>query len=337
MGNDSFDFFRFSYSGDLYPESRSWGLANIVYGTKALQAIGALETLDESRTQGLIRGMLQFQTEDGLFYDPLLTGERSFGPDAMSLIGNKKCEEQLIRIAETRQTYSALALLGAAPEFPADLLPKTVSSVQAYLEALDWTRPWRAGSHFSHLLYFFSLVSEDQLQTSKETLVNAALSWMKKLQSSQDGSWYIGKPSAGQRINGAMKVITGLHAIGLMQVPHAQQLIDLVLSESEDQGACFNLDAVFVLASVMNEYPEYRKAEIDSFFWKHVSRYQEYYYPKLGGFSASAGKAREVLYGKRITEGRDEPDIHGTVLYLIALANIEKTLPLGLNLKTMVH
>ena len=44
--------------------------------------------------------------------------------------------------------------------------------------------------------------------------------------------------------------------------------------------------------------------------------YKEHFYEEFGGFSFLQNKANTHYYKFKISKGKDEPDIHGTVLFL---------------------
>ncbi len=61
--------------------------------------------------------------------------------------------------------------------------------------------------------------------------------------------------------------------------------------------------------------------------------YTDYYWPGYGGFSFYKDRANDIYYGKKITKGLAEPDIHGTAMFVWGIALIDKILNLGLNFK----
>jgi hypothetical protein len=322
-------FFHYSLSGDLYSESENWGLGNTVFAVKVYYTIDALDSLAANELEDISSFIKGFQKDDGGIYDPVISRKvplvkklyaaRNFD---FSAIGG-----QNIKRAETRQSFSALKLLKSRPDLPYLQIPYTIDQADKYLARLDWSKPYDAGSHFSHLLFFWQ-TNLDMFGMQKESvadLINYATTWLNKLQSSEDGSWYRGRNvPLLQKINGAMKVITGLQAVGKTHFSYPEKLIDLCLSAASPVQACDALDVVYVIRYA-NELTEgkYRYDEITSFCHSWLQICKEHYYPEYGGFSFYKHRANQHYYGAKITKGFDEPDIHGTVLLLwgIALAS----------------
>ena len=61
-----------------------------------------------------------------------------------------------VRRAETRQALQALDLLGRVRMPPVAETETENDDVEGWLERLDWRRPWAAGSHASHHLFFLA-------------------------------------------------------------------------------------------------------------------------------------------------------------------------------------
>lgn len=310
-------FFHYSLAGDLCNEDTKWGLGNTVFAVKIYYTLNLLNKLPEKDKKEMANFIKSFQEKNGEFHDPLVK-KRAFLREKLSSIKNWNFNNffhQQTIIAETRQVISALKLLGGKPDVPYKKFLKTRKEIGKYLEKLDWQKPWSAGSHFSHLVFF---LKNSDLE-NKEDLINFAIEWVGKLQNSGDGSWYQGNPSLQQKINGAMKIITGLKVAGKINFKYPEELIDLCLSVRDNRPhACNNFDIIYTLYySSKVENNEYRLNKIKDFTLEHLRKiYKEYYFPEIGGFSFFMGKANTDYYGAKITEGLDEPDIHGTVMFL---------------------
>jgi len=310
-------FFHYSLSGDLYHESIKWGLGNTVFAAKIYYTLDLLDKLPEKDRKNMANFIKGFQKEGGTIYDPLVK-RKAFLREKLSAIENLDFNNffhhQTIR-AETRQAISALKLLGKTPGLPYQKFPKTRKEIRKYLEKLDWQRPWRAGSHFSHLIFF---LKNSNLE-NKEDLINFAIDWVAKLQNSADGSWYQGSPSLQQKINGAMKIITGLKVAGKINFEYPKELIDLCLSARNNKlHACNDFNIIYTLHySSKVAKNGYRLNTIKDFVLEHLKKtYKQHYFPEIGGFSFFVGKANTDYYGAKITRGLNEPDIHGTVMFL---------------------
>ncbi|MBL7196753.1 MAG: hypothetical protein ISS47_01490 [Candidatus Omnitrophica bacterium] len=308
-------YFKYTLSGDLYDENLNWGLGNTVFAVKIYYTLNLLNELPIKEKEEMARFIKSFQQKDGVFFDPLIK-RKAFLRGKLSSFKNWNFDnfvhQQVIR-AETRQSVSALNLLGEKPEFTYKRFPKSEEEIEKYLLKLNWRKPWGAGSHFSHLIFF---LKSSNLE-NKENLIDFLIKWVNKLQSSETGSWYEGEPSLQQKINGAMKIITALKAVNRLGFNYPEKLIQLCLSAKNDEHACdnFNISYVLKYANQLTDFT-YRYKEIRKFTLDRLNIYKSYYYPEIGGFSFFPGKANSCYYGAVITKGFDEPDIHGTCMFL---------------------
>lgn len=321
-------YFCYSLSGDIATDQEHWGLGNTVFATKIYYTLNLLETLTPTEKNSLSRFILSFQTKNGSFFDPLVRS-KSFLRNTLYAIRHGNIQYftgKAVARAETRQAFSALNLLHCTPPIPYTDFPQSKEAILTYLTTLQWQRPWTAGSHFSHLLFFLNISDLPE----KKDLTQYAIEWVMKLQNSKNGCWYKGTPSLQEKINGAMKIITGLKAANAMYFPYAEKLIDTCLSATNDEHACDNFNIIYVL-KYANEMTagSYRSSEIEAFCYNRLTLYKKYYFPKIGGFSFKLGKANDTYYGARITRGLKEPDIHGTVMFLWGIAVIASIL--GIN------
>ena len=150
-------YFSYSFSGDLYKKKRTSNLAGSIFALKLYRLIGES---DERIIKPIVDRVLSFQQADGTFRDPLVCRKRllrnilsNLKHGRLTQMGN----EQYIR-AETRQAYSALMLYDVLPQQMTLQIPIKPNDVEKFLRSLDWSHPWGAGSHFSHLMFFFSLL-----------------------------------------------------------------------------------------------------------------------------------------------------------------------------------
>ena len=343
MGRNDFSHTQYTYSGDLHNARTDWGLANTVYATKILYISDLLATLNDGQKNNLYQKLKSFFQDDGYIYDPLLTSV-PFKDRLKNLIGRRNATKsqylEEVKRAETRQSFTALYLLGKQPHEPFLGIPYTKDGIEKYLSRLDWAVPWSAGSHFSHLLFFLRMNKElfDYKTALSNDLIQHAVQWLSSIQSKSDGAWYQGNNvSLVQKINGAMKVLTGLHAAELYHVDHAEALIDTALSGSNDAEACSNFNVAYVLYGGSKVIPTYRKDEVNTFLQNRVNIYHQFYYADRGGFSFHRNRANDTLYGKKIAIGKNEPDIHGTVMFIWGLAIIDSIVDLGLGFRVPVN
>lgn len=320
---------RYSYSGDFFTNKQRSNLAGSIFALKIYRMLGVQ---NENTIKPIVDRILSFKQTDGTFRDPFICRKRFF----RNILSNLKKgqftqlnNQQYIR-AETRQAYSALMLYEIFPERISFHIPTSPNDVEKFLRSLDWTHPWGAGSHFSHLMFFLSLMKKirqiDGLTFHE--VRRTAVEFITALQHENNGTWYEGNPSHRQKVNGAMKVITGLIVDGL-SFKYPERLIDLCLLESPQStaDACDQINQILVLRYA-NQLCDrnYRREEIQNYCFKTLEIWKEYYYPELGGFSFYKHRANDRYYGAKISLGLDEPDIHGTVLFVWGFSMLNQIL-----------
>ncbi|MBI2868962.1 MAG: hypothetical protein HYX96_03960 [Chloroflexi bacterium] len=327
---------RYSLTGDLYTEKQNWGLGNTVFAARVYYTLDLLDNLPENELGDIINFIKSFQRRDGSIYDPLISPKTTLLAKLYALKNLDFSNGEKIRRAETRQSVSTLRLLRSRPDFPYVKLPHTLEGIGQYLEKLNWGEPYGAASHFSHLLFFLR-VNNEMFCSPKASveLINYAIEWISKLQSAEDGSWYKGKvTSKTQKINGAMKVITGLKTVDKLNFKYPELLIDLCLSQDTYDQACNVLDVIYVLHySNYLTRRSYRYNDIMNFCYTWLKTAKRHYFSDVGGFSFFPGRANQYYYGAKITRGLNEPDIHGTVLLLWGIALVSRLLGIDKELK----
>ncbi len=323
-------YYRYSYSGDLYDEKTHWNPASSVFAIKIYYTLGVENNHDIDAAANYIK---MFQHKNGWIYDDLVFRKPIFRNALASLRhGNfSNLLNKNYKRAETRQCYSALMLYDKLPESVCLFVPRNEEQVRSYLSSLAWNQPWDAASHFSHLMFFLALALKTGRMEPQtfERLAGFAVEWTNRLQHSQDGCWYMGEPSLRQKINGAMKVITGLIAVDMVDFDCPEKLIDLCLGSVNDQDACDNFNIIFVLnyaAKLLGR--NYRRHEIEKFALQRLNTYWKHYHDDKSGFSFYPHLANDVYYGARITRALNEPDIHGTSLFLWGISIIVQLLGL---------
>lgn len=325
-------FFHYSLSGDIYGEKIQWGLGNTVFAVKIYHVLNMIDDLSPKEVNDMSSFIKNFQTNDGSIYDPLIQKKSSLSNliysvrnmDFSNLRGAKTMR------AETRQSFSALELINSKPDIPYLKIPYTPKKIEEYIKNLNWNEPWGAGSHFSHLMYFIN-ANRRMFKTQEKSadfLLDHAIKYVNKIQSPTDGSWYTGEViSKPNKINGAMKVITGLNAAGKLKFKHSKELIDMCLSSSNLEHACNALDVIYVMryANELEKY-NYRYEEIQEYSLNWLNACKNHYYEDIGGFSFYNNRSNQNYYSARITKGFKEPDIHGTVLLLWGISLVSEIL-----------
>lgn len=317
-------YFRYSLSGDLWNENMKWNVQGRVFALKIAYTIGLDK--EESLVKYALAGIEGFQHQDGYIYDDMLLKRKKRIRFVQAIRSMKRIpliDQEYIR-AESRQCYSVLMMYDVIPELIPVCEIRCNEEIDCFLNSLDWKQPWAAGSHFSHLMFFEKLAYERGALNRKayEENIMKAYNWISCLESPKTGSWHLGDVSAQQAINGAMKVITGLRTVNMAEVLTVQQckrLIDLCLDNMNDEQACDNFNIVYVLYHTSLICTDYRKREIVDFAKKRLHIYMNYYFPQYGGFSFGKGHSNVRYYGCDITQGKKEPDMHGTALFMWGL------------------
>lgn len=233
--------------------------------------------------------------------------------------------------AETRQANSALLLHGVLPKNIPENIPTTPDDIRQFLSRLDWSHPWGAGSHFSHLMFFLSLLRKANRidEATYQHAQSTAYAFVATLQH-DDGAWYTGNPLHRQKVNGAMKVISGL-IVDDLSFDRPDKLIDLCLAQEARQtdDACDQINQILVLRysdRLLNH--SYRTDDIKMFCLNTLEQWQQYYHPVQGGFSFHKHRANDRYYGAKVSRGLNEPDIHGTVLFVWGMSMMNQILHL---------
>ena len=320
-GKERKGFYHYSLSGDVRRDEL-WGLGNAVFAAKILYMLDALTP--ELRAD-LSRFILSFQDDKGYIWDPYIGRGPSLRRlasyarhlDLKGFMSEFRRDEETKR-AETRQAFAALRCLASRPAAPFLQIPCAKDGIDRYIRALDWTRPWGAASHVSHLLFFLrnNWLMFHEHEDDAADLIQHAIDVANGYQQN-DGSWY--KPSPRmplyQKVNGAMKMMTAFEAAEVKEFGKARKLIDLCLGAVNDAHACDNFNIVCVLYHCQ-KLTTHRREEIERFCRQRLDLYKEFYWPEHGGFSFQKGKANDFYYGARVSAAKAEPDIHGTVLFL---------------------
>lgn len=315
-------FYCYSFTGDYFGERIKWGLGNSVFFLKICYILN-LQNQFRNKINDAVKYVKNFQKKDGLFSDPLIHFLITCS-NAKKFDFNKSWKEK-VKIAETRQSLSSLMLFDVKAKYEYDDFPQSKSAINDYLSKLDWESPWSAGSHFSHLLFF---LGNSSLNNKKE-LIEYSVNWVNGLQNEKDGFWYKGSPDISNKINGAMKIITGFRAIGDVDFKYPEIIIDNILKASNKKHACDHFNIIYVLRycyKVMQK--KYRYDEVRSFMYNRLNEYKQHYHPHLGGFSFLKNKANRRYYGALISKGRKEPDIHGTIMFLWGISMIAQVIDL---------
>ncbi len=227
--------------------------------------------------------------------------------------------------AESKQAIASLYQVGFKNNKPYKLPFNNPSDLIGYLEALDWNKPWDAGAQFSSMC----VIVETQLDSKEEKLLYKEYlnKFIASMCDNQTGTYYKKeKPSEKELINGAMKVITGLDWIG-SSILFPEKLINTCLNIEPYEEGCDLVDLVYVLY-MCSKNSNYKKEEIKKYFEKILLKIEKHYFYNEGGFSYFSKKSQTSYYGIKISEGKEVPDLHGTILLVWAISMISQVIDL---------
>ena len=327
--NNKSGLYRYSLSGDYYDDTINWGLGQAVFAAKIYYMFNILTKKDRNELSSFINS---FQDESGYIHDPLIervSRTRRVASSIKNIDFNNIFNEQTMK-AETRQSFAALQCLGSRPNLPCPKIPYTKKDISKYIKQLNWRQPWGAASYVSHLLFFLNYNKKHfhAYENETEELINYSIKVANSYQQ-KDGAWYapVANIPIHQKVNGAMKMMTAYEAVDRDDFNNPEGLIDLCLSTINDGHACNNFNIICVLYHCSKK-TDYRRPEIETYFFERLKLYKNHYWPEYGGFSFYERKANNLYYGAKITKGLPEPDIHGTVLFLWGIALITDLLNL---------
>ena len=312
--------FRFCKTRSLVPSHGRGGQVTTCFAAKSAWHIGDWEDWPDETTEGCTRFIKSFQQPDGNFVDRWLL-RRMAWTRWLVLTKHGKFKEMFadssedkIRVvrAETRQSAATLMLLGDRPTHPLPTTWQSESSVREFVRSLDWTHPWGAGSHTSHLVAFLVM------NGGAPKLVEAAFEESGRYLDETTGAWADGEVSHVQRINGAMKMLTA-YDWAERPIPHPDRLLDYTLTEVSDEDGCGVLDKLFVVHQARKWLPGYRTADLEKVALeglKEIAAYRQ----EDGGFSFRQNRAQHSYYGALVSLRERQSDMHGAVMFTWACA-----------------
>ncbi len=322
-------YYKYSLSGDLLDENLHWNIGSSIFSLKIYYTLG-IEYDDH--IEKICRYILSFRKGSRIYSEYVLKQNYQLKRIVYNIYKQKFHQlfnfHRHYKNAETRQALSALLLYNQLPDIELADLPLSESEINRYLCRLNWNNPWSAGSHFSHLIFFYKVQlfngRIDREAYSKMT--GTAINWLDRIKN-PDGFWYLGKVSETMKVNGAMKIFSGYITADYYELANAKKLMDTVLNVNTQDHACdyFNIvHVVYYLDKVLKG--TYNKELTARFCMKKLKEYRDFYYDTKGGFSFNRQKSDTGYYGARVTRGLNEPDMHGTVLFLWGIAMISEIL-----------
>jgi hypothetical protein len=302
-----------------------------VFAMKAAWQAGLWEAWPETRRLGCIEFLKSFQRPDGWFADPWLA--KASRPNVKKclrhalhyLSGTVTWRELFHRThmnlrAETRQSVATLLMVQEAPPYSLPLEHNSVEGIKAFLNSFDWHHPWSAGSHLSHLIFFLAINQHSfEIRRNYEALIEVICKFLASIRDPETGCWFRGNPTDTIKINGAMKVFSGLQWVD-QPYPDCTRLLDFALELPFQTDGCGFVNHLFVVHEAMNSIPDrYRYDQIKSLALKALEAIVKFQKPD-GGFSFYQKHAQTGYYGATVSRGLPVSDLHGTYMMVWALS-----------------
>ena len=319
--------FRFCLDGDLVPRSGHQAQMSTCFAMKIAWQTGIWESWPAEKKNACISFVKSFQNSNGYFIDPWL--KKSAGPtckDILRIALGKKTLKQIKEIkiqnvrAETRQSASTLFMVGEKPNYPLPFEVKAVEDVVPYFKSFDWTNPWGAGSHISHQLFLLTVNKKYfNMSTDYEEIVDAFLEQINSICDPETGSWFTGHPSDVLKLNGAMKIFSGLQWLD-RPYPDTKSLLDFALAQPFQKDGCSFLNRLFVIWQAQKGVPEgYRIKDVRSTACE-VLEYAKNFIQSDGAFSFFHERSQVSYYSAKVSRGKKVSDLHGTTMLTWAIA-----------------
>jgi hypothetical protein len=306
---------------------RAMGLGFSCFALRTLAMFGRWESRPYTERRAWLDYIRSFQVagEQGAFIDPpeinYLSRSVGWGERIVRALRRAPARPsaQSIILAESKQAIATLAEIGESADRPFTGFPTTPKSLGAWLQSLDWTRPWGAGGQSATMVVFLKTQAPKFLEPGLVTdLLNVCREFFATIADPVTGAYFRGKrPRQGELINGAMKVLMSLDWLEVE--PHyREKLVATCLRRLPSASGCHLVDAIYVLHQCVRGAAE---RDVRDYCLRVLEMVKTHSYP-WGGFSFYLRKAQTSYYGVPITHGLDEPDLQGTCLLVWALAMI---------------
>ncbi|MCD4694181.1 hypothetical protein K8R62_02370, partial [bacterium] len=318
-------------SGDLINPNKHWGLAQSTFVARILFIINKL---DEDRKNNIAEYIFTFSKKGGAIYDENIR-RLSFKKRVIALMRGAEISESIFynstERAETRQATAALLNLGSRPGLVYKNIPYLHEGVVRYLEKLKWK--FGAGSNINHLLFFIKF-NPNLSDKEKNKIVDLIEVYIKKYYH-DDGLFYDEKINVRihEKITLTMKIIMGLSFFDRQEKWLKDDLYSTLINVLDPIHACQNFNPILLL-SELNFSGSNIKDLIEKRALEYAEKWKEdFYYSKYGGFSFNNGKSSTAYYGAKVGKGYNEPDLHGTAMFIWGILLISEILGIKEELK----
>ena len=194
-----------------------------------------------------------------------------------------------------------------------------------FLESLDWSLPWAAGSRTGAVVLFqhFNRLLGD---TEAGTVIDAAVAWLVREQDPCTGAWFRGTGvPLHQMINGIMKIWIQLLPVTDLPLQYPEKVVDLCLRGlaedpflAEKLDACSLFDVALVLDTALRACA-HRRDEVTELARTLLPRFERFVQAD-GAFSYFADRSLDNHGGLHLAPVKEQSDVVGTSLHGHAIA-----------------
>lgn len=327
--------FRFCFEGNLVPTEGKTALFAACFGVKIAWQTGLWDEWPDDFKTSCVDFIKSFQGTDGYFVDTWLFPSRKSSivqfikgnikavKNGGKLIPFNEHKSKLLR-AETRQAVATLYMIGERPNFPVSNAIQSAFDAKNYLNKLDWSNPWSAGSHLAHILCILKINKDFfSIDYGYHAITSEILGFLQRIYDENSGTWFQGNPQEFLKVNGAMKILSGLDWVddGYISFDY-RRLINFALRQPFEKDGCGFLNRLLVVYKCLEkidydidtrpiiELLDNAKSEIIRF--KKAD----------GAFSFYHNKSQDYYSGIKVSNGEFISDLHGTVMICWALSMI---------------
>lgn len=320
--------FRFTKSADIINIENNYGLAQTTFVIRILYILNLLDNYDK---QNLSKFILNFQNKNFEFLDKTILRKtliKRLVKAVLKLDYTHLNTDNYIQ-SQTRQSIAALINLGINPVIKNFYLVNK-KDILSYINKLDWKNPWGAGSQINHKLFFLNLTDslspKEKLEIAK-IFLNSVNNQIKNIKIFENFN-------NNQIIGCYMKLFMAFNFFDLSENLASKKLLTKTINFMNSQDACEKFNSLFVIKNCLNQLGM-NKDECIEISFKFLDEIKKFYYPGIGGFSFYLNKCASYYHGAKVSQSYDEPDLHGTAMYIwgiYLIADINK-LNVKLNLK----
>lgn len=323
--------FHYCKQGAIIPTSGQQGQMATCFAMKAAWQCGQWDNWSDDRRRGSIDFIQNFQQTDGTFIDPWLTKScrMNWKDFARAALGRKGIREAYkthryndaanIR-AETRQSAATLWMVDELPKHILPLEAVSRESFKGYIEKLNWSDPWHAGSQTSHQLMMLSV--NNQIAGGLDYYDDVVAGIMEFLDSIYDkdtGTWHQGNDLDNQiKLNGAMKIYSGLQWLDGVEFSN-KALIDFALTIPIQLDGCGFTNSLFAIRLARRGIEDYRQDDIIERSIQCLNHSMKHKHDG-SGYSFLLDEAQRFYYTQYTSSGGNQADMHGTGMFALGVA-----------------